>query len=930
MALVRSSFSFQALSASTCVVPLPVTGVDIEIGESLYILIANDVGTAALTAPAGWDSVATQAASGGCRGGIFHREWDGTEGASVTISGSSGVWHGYWCVVRGRASDAAARTDWNNLQFVDSPAISSSGNNALALYFFLSDGTQFFYTNVEDMRVLGKAGTIEMSGLITMIGARNIPVAGAAPIVGMEHNIATEGGNIFTLVIEDDGTGEQGPCLSSVTPFAETIFSFSGPLTNTWEDPASYLTTINGISVVALAPNILTAGGVQDGYGRPVGHSNINVNGGWAGMSCPTAAPIDLTGKIVGFSYLTSGTSTSASVGHEGLLVVLQDATGAFAAYQISDKARLYANFQFPYFFAPGQTTPYDAGGGAINFAAITRVSFLMHRAGTLGFIFYLKQMVAYSATPCLIGGTPDYPLSPSVFRQVITGPGVNDRAGFAGASLLELRTSWMIGDGVTKTYCNMATACENPLPFSIPQGRKEWNVPNNALAITYKLSANDTLRLDSTTQSGNVTMDWEFDAASSTAATVTAIGNVVKNCKVTLLPGIDFVGQAYSNCNITLAAGAMRECTVDTGSGAESVVSASGAEITGCEFTRGTDTYAIKHNGNGGTLDLSGTVFNGYTKDLNITGTTGTLTITLALGQPEPTYDTAGTTVDFDQPVVTANISVTGATAGSRIRVINVTTDTVVYSDIATSYALSYTDGTTFTAGDAWRVIVTRVDGVDADLPAVYEGIASTAGFTVVVSQVADTVYEMLGYDGGDLDGIEWTPSTIDIDLDGSDVSVHWGEIYARWVWAFHQAGGGDLFGAASAIDVANYIFSAEVVINVAGLTPVRVGGDGFGKRADGLPMFGTGLLQIDNGVGAIAVATGSAVLPSDIVAIADATRAEIDADSTQLAAIRNLVEADEYHTTTTVEKRLRGTATVLLTKNHTGTPLVDLSVAE
>jgi hypothetical protein len=441
-----------------------------------------------------------------------------------------------------------------------------------------------------------------------------------------------------------------------------------------------------------------------------------------------------------------------------------------------------------------------------------------------------------------------------------------------------------MIGDGVTKTYCNMATACENPLPFSIPLGRKEWNVPNNALAVTYKLSANDTLRLDSTTQAGATRMSIVFDPSSDPAADVTSNGNTVKNADVTAVDGIPLVGQSYENAHIALGAGTMQNCRVSAGTGTESVTSASGAEITNCVFTRGTETYAVTHAGNGGTLNLAGTQLNGYTTELNLTGTTGTLVVSLALGQDEPSYDSAGVLVEWDQPTVLAHISVTGAADGSRIRVINEDTDTVVYSEIATSYSLDYADGTTFTAGDRFKVIVTRVDGTDADLPAVYEGIVSSAGFTVEVEQTPDAVYEQWALDGADLDGIEWTPGSIDLDLDGTDPHVMWREAYARWVWAFHQAGGNSLEGAALAIDAVNFVFNNAVVINVAGSTPVRVGGDGFGRRADGGSMFGTGLLQIDNGAGALAVPTGSAVLESDITAIAAATRAEL---SPELALI-------------------------------------------
>lgn len=55
--------------------------------------------------------------------------------------------------------------------------------------------------------------------------------------------------------------------------------------------------------------------------------------------------------------------------------------------------------------------------------------------------------------------------------------------------------------------------------------------------------------------------------------------------------------------------------------------------------------------------------------------------------------------------------------------------------------------------------------------------------------------------------------------------------------------------------------------------------------------------------------------------------------AEAAQLSLIQtilDLVQADEVHTGTQVIKRLRGTATAILTKNHAGTPLQNLQITE
>jgi len=86
-------------------------------------------------------------------------------------------------------------------------------------------------------------------------------------------------------------------------------------------------------------------------------------------------------------------------------------------------------------------------------------------------------------------------------------------------------------------------------------------------------------------------------------------------------------------------------------------------------------------------------------------------------------------------------------------------------------------------------------------------------------------------------------------------------------------------------------------------------------------LPESGQSLFNFAPGVRPETVRT--LALKSETVSTASPQQADID-------AIRGLLEADEVHTPTTIQKRQRGTPTVLLTKNVTGTPLSNFQAVQ
>lgn len=87
---------------------------------------------------------------------------------------------------------------------------------------------------------------------------------------------------------------------------------------------------------------------------------------------------------------------------------------------------------------------------------------------------------------------------------------------------------------------------------------------------------------------------------------------------------------------------------------------------------------------------------------------------------------------------------------------------------------------------------------------------------------------------------------------------------------------------------------------------------------------LYGTGLTSANLYIDRLSVGYG--VKPASVIEIVNG----IDANSIDLDDIKNLIEADEVHTGTTIEKRLKGTGTALLTKNWTGTPLSNFQATE
>jgi hypothetical protein len=165
-----------------------------------------------------------------------------------------------------------------------------------------------------------------------------------------------------------------------------------------------------------------------------------------------------------------------------------------------------------------------------------------------------------------------------------------------------------------------------------------------------------------------------------------------------------------------------------------------------------------------------------------------------------------ANGTINPDQPISITNIS-----AGSRMRVYNVTTGAETVNTVVsgTSYTSSYQEGTGYNDGDTVRVYLTKLGKEEW----VGDVIDTSNGFSVLASQVDDEVYTALGVDGTTVTKFQADYPNNEVDLIiGSDWTM--AELYAWWSYNLTSEDGiRNFFGGITAIDQANFRINTSIV---------------------------------------------------------------------------------------------------------------------
>lgn len=204
-------------------------------------------------------------------------------------------------------------------------------------------------------------------------------------------------------------------------------------------------------------------------------------------------------------------------------------------------------------------------------------------------------------------------------------------------------------------------------------------------------------------------------------------------------------------------------------------------------------------------------------------------------------------------------SISVINLVAGSRVRVYNDTTSTVIYNNIVagTSLVLPYD----YSTPQNLSIRVAKTSGVTSYLPFSSSNTITELGVSFTVNQVLDTVYNLNAIDGSAVTEFASGVSSVEIDVTDPDGTTSVQRLYAWFINNLMSSGGiSDYFGAIVAQDEINYVINASVVDlkikNVSTAATVVQGARLY--RSDGNTIFETGFGPIQLDVGKAYVAYG------------------------------------------------------------------------
>ncbi len=199
---------------------------------------------------------------------------------------------------------------------------------------------------------------------------------------------------------------------------------------------------------------------------------------------------------------------------------------------------------------------------------------------------------------------------------------------------------------------------------------------------------------------------------------------------------------------------------------------------------------------------------------DITVTGamnfdTAGTYTLTNSVVNEVTNSSGGAVIININNTIITTNtgpnitivlplrdISVTGFSAGSRICVYNQNTATKVYNAVVagTSYTAQYAEGVGYSAGDVLELKVAKINMLEFSTSVV----VTPTGWTALISQETNLIYNAHGKDGSTVTGISWDSGNMQFDFNDSDNSIDGADIGA-WYYYFitTEIGISEAFGA-------------------------------------------------------------------------------------------------------------------------------------
>lgn len=447
---------------------------------------------------------------------------------------------------------------------------------------------------------------------------------------------------------------------------------------------------------------------------------------------------------------------------------------------------------------------------------------------------------------------------------------------------------SIQIGDGTNKTvFIALGSSLEHKSSDEL------FTILPNSLDFSLLGAANDVFDFRQSILITDLRQNFTIDSSSSISATYEFDSAIINNYTVTWRDSVVCDGASFIGCDeVNGKAGIFENCTFvscSPNAGKDSALSVTdGAEVKTSTFTKADETYAIEIV-DAGSYDFTGTTWNGYTTDINVLASSGTVTIVLAAGQTQPTYSSAGATVVFSGPSLTGQII--DVVAGSRLQIYNITSGTELYNALVTgtSYSYSYTDGGDISAGDEVRVRLAYQNGTTAREWFEVSTIAGSAGWNVVADQNALPAYADLGVDGSTVSEFSLDGANIEVDANDLDGVSDKKRLVAWYYYAGTLAQGiREFFGGIVLEDSANAKISTSVLdLKVDNISSVqlRMSDTDFRLyRDDGATWVkypSSGGYGIDTDSGKVfAIESGSGLSPSQLAILnSKASQASVNA---------------------------------------------------
>lgn len=763
-------------------------------GDTIIIALSNDLGTTVIsTATSGWTMIGTQAAAAAHNCGVAWAKYSGGVPTLPTFSGTNATWNACIMII----PDAAASPIGGYQRFhlgaeyshdSNSVAYSSAGgttpftasSKSLLLYVASCDGANLgsIRFKAADVTSDSMMQTLDTSGnaLSTLIvGHRHIETGATVPACTLYSNINSEGGPCWVIEILNATGGSTQP--DARTGIEEkfwygnfqTAAAPGGAIT--WESLVPLLEHA-GVGPKGLKVSDLT-GTTTNGV--------VSVNGEWGSrtqISCTrnieaafgagvhawvgakhTFSAVDMRGLVAVLDWDISIVSTSRQ-GEEGQIMFFGDASNNYVAFQLRPRAGTASSqrtYQTRVALGASESAEVYASYGTLDWQNVTQFGVAYDRFSTAtgATALEIRNLCLLSSTAIVSGGV-NKPATFSTIVDALGSWGILGAADLQSAKQVLLIGDVQIGDGTNPVYFDSAGEALGVPAEWVSARYSDWNAAANTRTISIKTTASDTVLMRAGSIVTPVAQSLVIDATAVAPAEFSVAGEVCLGLGASTWHS-DFspTGMTYQDSGLLDGkAATFTGCYFTNGTDSSGQLKlADGGGALSCVFTQGGSAlYAIKIDAAGDYYINGSTFSSGYTKHINITATTGTVTIYKDSGDATPTYDTAGATVVIDTPTITADISITGmpVTVGARrrLQIINQTGAAAATRANSTAYAVGDVRvrqtgvGSENTAGLYLRC---TTGGTSAGSPPTWN---TTPGGTTTDGTVVWTTYAVLYYD--------------------------------------------------------------------------------------------------------------------------------------------------------------------------------------